>query len=142
VWRILASRHTVGTIVVTILMTLITAIVVLNWWLTRSIRTLDLGFIIMIGFLMQEILRPGRRAEKWAMALAWWIPRKYRGTIVGYSGRLPRDARKGLWRVANTYPSAMAVGNCHRDVSPCCYDSHCVADFESSEVVLNAVVVL
>jgi hypothetical protein len=83
-------------------MTLITAIVVLNWWLTRSIRTLDLGFIIMIGFLMQEILRPGRRAEKWAMALAWWIPRKYRGTIVGDILEDCQEMRErgcGEWRI-------------------------------------------
>lgn len=32
---------------------------------------------------LRVILKPGNKAEKWAIALGWWIPRKYRGAIVG-----------------------------------------------------------
>ncbi len=35
-----------------------------------------------VSFL-RGVFRPGKMAEKWAIALGWWIPRKYRGAIVG-----------------------------------------------------------
>ena len=30
-----------------------------------------------------EILTPKKKAERWIVALGWWIPRKYRAAIVG-----------------------------------------------------------
>lgn len=52
--------------------------------------------------LMTGILRPGKKAEKWAVALGWWIPRKYRGPIVGdilEDCHEMRDKSYGEWRI-------------------------------------------
>jgi len=44
--------------------------------------------------LPTEILGTKEKAEKWAIALGWWIPRKYRGDILGDIMEDCREMRK------------------------------------------------
>ena len=55
-----------------------------------------------IDYFWGRILRPSNKAEKWAIALAWWIPRKYRGPIVGDILEDCNEMREmccGEWRI-------------------------------------------
>ena len=55
----------------------------------------------IVSFL-GRVLGPSKKAEKWAIALGWWIPRKYRGAVVGDILEDCHEMREkgcGEWRI-------------------------------------------
>lgn len=63
--------------------------------------TKDFVSVENVSFLW-GVFRLGKKAEKWTIALGWWIPRKYRGAIVGdilEDCHEMRETGCGEWRI-------------------------------------------
>ena len=84
------------------------------------------------GFSLGGIFGPRNKGEKWAISLGWWIPRRYRGDIIGdilEDCSEMRDKGCGEWRiriqviwqwaiaVVNLIPAAV-VGSVWRRLNP------------------------
>ena len=68
----------------------------------KSFADMMINMAVKIGYRFSQIWRVEKKAEKWAVALGWWIPRKYRGPIVGdilEDCHEMRDKSCGEWRI-------------------------------------------
>jgi hypothetical protein len=59
------------------------AITIVFFWLAQFYRFIRYLMVAKSSCLSEVDLETFKKPEKWAVALGWWIPRKYRGPIVG-----------------------------------------------------------